>query len=175
MIPLAQTDRPMLFVLAALGMTIAFLLMRAHRYLSRQRGDDRALVEPPRPRPPGPARHLANGSAEMVQWEVEMQELARDLAAEVNSRISMLQAVTAEADRAAARLENALRKAAECSPQKPDASGKAPPEERTSAFQLSAETVYMLADYGFPCGEIAARLDSTPTDIQRILDKRLAE
>ena len=45
-----------------------------------------------------------------------MHDTARDLSARLDSKLSMLQAMVAEADRAAARLEAALARAAEPAP-----------------------------------------------------------
>ncbi len=172
MILLAQFDRPTLFVLVALGLSIAILMMRAHRYLSRQRGDDRALVVPQRPKSE-PATRLMDGPPELAKWEIEMHETARDLSAELNSRISALRAMVAEADRAAARLEAALERA---SGARPGDSGDGPSNPAPGSFaprdKVSSEAVYELADYGFPAAEIAARLGRPLAEIERILRER---
>ncbi len=172
MIVLAQFDRLTLFVLVALGLTIAILMMRLHRYLTRQRGDDRALVVPRRPKPE-PATRLMDAPLELARWEVEMHQTARDLSAELDSRISVLRAMVSEADRAAARLEEALRKASESGPD------RAGPEEHAPAggspppgAEASPEAVYTLADYGWGGPDIAARLGRPLFEVERILRAR---
>ena len=45
------------------------------------------------------------------QWEVRLHELARDLEGRLNSKLAILEQLIREADRAAARLETALRTA----------------------------------------------------------------
>ncbi len=166
---LAQSDRLTLFVLVALGLSIAILMMRAHRYLSRHRGDDRALVVPPRPKSE-PATRLMDGPPELARWEIEMHETARDLSAELNSRISVLRAMVAEADRAAARLETALRKASERDPR--DSQNAPPTHHPADRAEATPEAVYELADYGFPAADIASRLGRPLAEIQRILQSR---
>lgn len=170
MILLAQSDHLMLFVLVALGLIIAILLMRAHRRLARGRDDDRALVVPRRPKPE-PATRLVDGPPELARWEVEMHQTARDLSAELNSRASVLRAMVAEADRAAERLEAALRKAgaAGAPSSRPGASASARPQ---AGVAPAPETVYLLADYGFPSGDIASRLGRPLDEIERILRAR---
>ncbi len=96
--------------LVGLALTAAGLLMRASRRLARRTSaaepivDSRHMVEPRGPNTAGPP-------AELTQWEVQMHETARDLSGRLASRISALQALVAEADRAAARLEAALAEA----------------------------------------------------------------
>ena len=171
MILLAQFDRPMLFVLVALGVIIAILLRRSYGYLSRQRRDDNALVVPPRPKPE-PVTRLMDGPPELSRWEVEMYQTARELSAELNTRASILQATIAEADRAAARLENAL-KASESQPSGHDSRNDAPDAEHSADRSAApAQAAYVLADYGFPNTDIAARLGRPLAEIERILSQR---
>lgn len=47
----------------------------------------------------------------MSQWEVHMHELARELEGRITSKLGLLENLVREADRAAARLESALRAA----------------------------------------------------------------
>jgi len=93
--------------IAGLVLLSASLLIRLSRRLSGRRGrqtsiaDSRRLVEPS-----GGKRDAL--SDQLAQWEVHMHQTARDLSGQLTSRISVLQALVAEADRAAARLEAAL-------------------------------------------------------------------
>lgn len=169
---LAQSDPLSLFVLVAIGLSIAILLMRGHRYLARQRGDDRPLVVPSRPKPE-PVTRLMDGPPELARWEVEMHQTARDLSAELNSRISALRAMVAEADRAAGRLEEALRQASEGEADSSDSQRPAAADAQTlTRADVSPEAVYTLADYGFSRGDIAARLGRPLAEIERILSAR---
>ncbi len=172
MIPLAQSDRLMLFVLVTLGVIIAILLRRSYGYLRRQRRDDNALVVPPRPKPE-PVTRLMDGPPELSRWEVEMYQTARDLSAELDTRTSILQAMIAEADRAAARLENALRAASESQSITHDSRKNTPDAEHSAECSAATvQAVYVLADYGFPNTDIAARLGHPVAEIKRILIQR---
>ena len=93
-------------MLGALALVIGWLLLRTQRYLSRQRRDDRPLVRVARPqrREQG---HDLDAPPEVLRWEVQMRETARELSAQLDSKIGALQSLIAEADRAAARLEAA--------------------------------------------------------------------
>jgi hypothetical protein len=48
---------------------------------------------------------------DLARWDVEMHETARQLSAQLDAKLSLLQSLIAEADRAAARLEDALDRA----------------------------------------------------------------
>lgn len=103
-------------LVVGLALTTAALLMRTARRLSRRTStaepivDSRRVVEPGHPKATCPP-------PELVQWEVQMHETARELTSVLASRISVLRALVAEADRAAARLETALDAAAQLAAQ----------------------------------------------------------
>ncbi|MFZ5833493.1 MAG: hypothetical protein ACOY3P_25690 [Planctomycetota bacterium] len=93
--------------IAVLGLMIFLLLSRTHRRSGRQPSS--AAGEPRITRQPQGLRVEPHGQpSAAVQAEVELHELARRLTGELDSRMRALQAITAEADRAAARLEAAL-------------------------------------------------------------------
>src|SRR5271157_4551382 len=106
-------SNPSTLCLILLVVTGAFLLIRTRSQLARQRqrwaaeatetGDyeERRKAAAPSSRLPD---HLA-------QWEVEMHETARQLSAQLDAKLSLLQSLIVEADRAAARLEGALDRA----------------------------------------------------------------
>lgn len=56
---------------------------------------------------------LADAPAEVLRWQVEMHETARDLKAEIDSKLSALQALVVLARQEAERLEAAIRRAAD--------------------------------------------------------------
>lgn len=99
---------PLLF-LGALMVVIAFLLLRSQRYFARQERTamPAPAIEPCAPTSRKPAHHLGT-SSELVQWEVEMHDIARDLSGQLGSKMSVLEHLIRDADRAAARLEAAL-------------------------------------------------------------------
>jgi hypothetical protein len=127
-----QIDSPVLFVFIVVLLGLSFFLMlRSNRYFNRQRQAEQARPHAPRLRSSGAvpsdynagdasgaspsdrssalAQHL-HASPPSAQWEVEMHETARQLKAQLDSKMSALQALIAEADRAASRLEAATKK-----------------------------------------------------------------
>ncbi len=170
----------MLLFLLAMGLTVATLLMRWHRYFRQRRREDA------RERPIGSGRSTAGhrkqhpaAPLEVDQWEVRMHETARDLMGQLDSKMSALQALILEADRAAGRLEAALSQTAD--PAKPldrpsdqpinDSPGPAPTADRPSGFH-AREEVCMLADYGYESGEIARRIGVPVGEVELILRLR---
>jgi len=111
--PFAIEGLPGFAVLAVLAVVIAWLLFRSHRYLSRQ---DKGWSPPTRCCQPGQARQPErplDAPDEAVRWELHMHETARELAGLLDSKMSALEHLVQEADRAAARLEQALEKTAD--------------------------------------------------------------
>ncbi len=170
---------PLLFF-AALGVTVVILLRRTYRYLSRQK-DDSFLVRTRRPPQEDRGHHLDAPPA-VLRWEVEMHETARELSAQLDSKMSALGALISEADRAAARLEAAVARASEPlgtlpthqadalgEPSESPGSGNALP---TTSSARRQEEIYTLADYGHDAVEIAARLGSPVGEVELILGLR---
>jgi hypothetical protein len=94
--------------LGILVLTTMVLLMRTSRYFSRPKAAEPSWSSVAR-KPREAGARSANIPQEMASWEVEMHEFVREIKAELDSKMRALQAVTADADRAAARLEAALR------------------------------------------------------------------
>jgi len=112
----AQTGILQIFFLIALALVIAILLLRSHRHFSRRSYEQPTIVRTPRPQPSEQAHHL-DSPDELGRWEVQMHDIARDLSAQLDSKMSALQHLVQEADRASARLEAALRAAAADDPE----------------------------------------------------------
>ncbi len=170
--------------LVALGVTIVILLRRSHRYLSRQK-DSSVLVNTGRPVQQDRGHHL-DAPPDVLRWEVEMQETARDLSAQLDSKMRALQALIREADRAAARLEAATADRWESTRPQPEqppvnqaqalksAGAKSAPGDaipRPSAAERQEE-IYTLSDYGYDAAEIAGRLGSPVGEVELILGLR---
>ncbi len=126
----SQIVSPAPYIFMVVVLILAFiLLMRNSRYFNRQRREEPDWVRTARPRYDGSAnayprsgdsssaapttpptttqRHL-DAMPKTAQWEVDMHETARELKAQLDSKMSALQALIAEADRAASRLEAAM-------------------------------------------------------------------
>ena len=138
--------------------------------------------------------------SDLAQWQVQMHETARELSAQLDAKLSMLQSLTAEADRAAERLEIALDRTAAALPTSQSdtlhpagsddrgglhditgarmeldqvAAEPAPAEGTVSAERSRRrEEIYQLADYGFALAEIARRVGSPVGEVELILSLR---
>jgi len=168
---LAQSGVVTGLMLGALVLVIGWLLLRTHRHLSRQRRDD----SPP----------------EGLHRDVQMHETARELSAQLDSKMGALQSLIAEADRAAARLEAAAARL-------PDAVRQPAPADRQPTTQAEAlrasgppdhptgeaddasrppsagrrrEEIYTLAS-GLEAAEIARRVGSPVGEVELILGLR---
>jgi len=177
--------------LVALALTIVILLRRSHRYFSRQKRDQSPIVETARPVRQDPGHHL-DAPPEVLRWEVQMHETARELSAQLDSKMSALQALIAEADRAAARLEGAAGESPAApgpDPQPADQADALKPPQSDEPPETTAETpatdvlqrpstrqrqeeIYTLADYGLDAAEIAGRLGSPIGEVELILGLR---
>jgi len=135
---------------------------------------------------------------ELAQWEVGMHETARQLSAQLDAKLSLLQSLIVEADRAAARLEDALDRAFPSLPPGSQAESLRPVAEhardiryeldkaakesnplsldadlpRTDDRAHRREEIYRLADYGFAVDEIARRIGSPVGEVELILSLR---
>jgi len=168
--------------LAALAAAIFILLRRSHRILGRRKQDDSPMVRVPRPRQ-GPSQHATlDAPPDVLRWEVQMHETARDLSAQLDSKMSALQALIADADRAAARLETAMARSADLLP-----SDSSPPtqaealgpsrvvdaaEDGHSPSSQHREEIYLLADYGLDAAAIASRVGLPIGEVELMLSLR---
>ncbi len=184
--PLAEQGGPfnlasVVFMLA-LMFTVWLLLLRSRRYLARR--DDSPIVRIERPAPDKPLP--PGGAPEAVsRWEVHLHETARELSAQLDSKMVALQQLVREADRAAARLEKALDAANSAGgPARTlDAADEAQAGEPlhrspltthscNDAAQRRHEEIYLLADYGHEPLEIARRVGMPVGEVHLILSLR---
>jgi len=173
---LAQIGGPTALFVLALALAIGVLMMRWHRYYARQ--DRSPIVRTERAQPPAHGPHAAPRDAvpeDLAKWEVQMYERARELSGQLDSKMRVLEHLTREADRAAARLEKALAAAgpeSDAAPEAqtpgacaaPDGVEPLPPERR--------EEICTLADYGFEPAEIARRLGASIGQVESVLGER---
>jgi hypothetical protein len=134
--------------------------------------------------------------ANLAEWEVQMHETARQLSAQLDAKLSLLQALIADAERVAARLENALERAHRALPPGSQAEAlrsvaehgrdlseldaaviepelSAPGEEPPAYDRARRHAeVYRLADYGLAASEIARRVGSPVGEVELILSLR---
>ena len=96
---LADFSMIQMIPVAALAMLSFILLKRSSRYFLRTPATRIAAYRPRMPAPVAPK--------EYERWQVEMHDLARELRAELDSKIVLLEQLIREANEAAARLETA--------------------------------------------------------------------
>jgi hypothetical protein len=192
----AEVDPVVLLFIGAVALTTWILMTRSHRYYTRQK-DNSGTAGLPAPRTSAEDRgHHLDAPKEAIGWEVRMYDTARELSAQLDSKMSALGALIADADRAAARLEAANARTSELNP-RPDQPASRPrnqaetlksavPTEPTSAStpkQSNSESdrseharcrdeVYTLSDYGFTAAEIAGRVGSPIGEVELMLSLR---
>jgi hypothetical protein len=112
----AETGLPTLIVLALLAVMIGVMLLRVQRYYARPRSSGPSAGSASRAEHSSrtgvsPGTHQLGAAREMIEWEVQMHDLVREMSGQMNSKMAALEHLVREADRAAARLEAALDKA----------------------------------------------------------------
>ena len=205
---------PSTICLILLAATAIFLLIRTRGRLARQRqragsGERGVGVRAPRSTLRAPGSSLSADLEyrvpvpdDFTEWEVEMHETARRLCGQLDAKLSLLQSMIVEADRAAARLEDALQRAYPALPPGSQAESLRPaagqardvryePQSEPHAqagdfgvFPLRTrrrrhtdrarrrDEIYRLADYGFAAPEIARRVGSPVGEVELILSLR---
>ena len=190
---------PSTFCLILLVVIVVLLVIRTRSRLARQRW----ATEDSEPHDYGEGPRASSSPAclpeDLARWEVEMHETARTLSAQLDAKLGLLQSLILEADRAAARLEDALEQAYPTLPPGSQAESLRPAVESrdlaTDEEPVAAEgeistaegepsqigdrgrrreEIYRLADYGFTAGEIARRVGSPVGEVELILSLRQA-
>jgi len=105
---LFQNKASLLFAVGVV-LAIAILMRRWNRYFRRRpsrRDAKAAALSASRTEQP-----LMDAPPEILRWQVEMHETARDLKAELDTKIAVLERLTIDAREQAARLEELLQRA----------------------------------------------------------------
>ncbi len=183
---IAAMERIEMLMMAAILAATTMLMIRIRRYMRRQKKSGPAIVRTDRPKQENPGHHLGL-PPDAMKWEVQIHETARDLSAQIDSKMAALGHLIREADRASARLETALEAAAKhvlpptqaeslqaAAPA--DAQPNATPTEDDLAKeppdQPTRDQLYILADYGFDTREISRRLGIPIGEVELILRLR---
>lgn len=103
---------------------------------------------------------ILDAPAEVLKWQVEMHETARDLKAELDSKMRALQALMVQAHEQEVRLADLLRRA------HPSASAASPLADHVR------RTIFELADRGMGTRDIASQVGLTAGDIEFALRLR---
>ena len=146
MLLIADSTSTSMAMVAGLVVVIWLLMRRSDRYFGRRAGSDD--FSPRRQRPAGKDhRPLSDVPPELVRWQVEMHETARDLKAELDSKIGALQQLNLLAREQVERLELAVARAGQIElalgavpPQPlPSATSQRPSGERPPAVDVPAD------------------------------------
>jgi len=177
----------------ALGvaMLLAILLRRSGRYYGKLKRQAKKAGKPsaPQTRREGQmasmfdrASPLLDAPATVVRWQVEMQELARELKAEVDTKICLLQVLVRRSNEAAARLEAAAARAERLGcVERPDDEAansilslaeKAAASRKATASPPNSDQIYAMADSGNMAAEIADRIGLPLGDVEFVLSLR---
>lgn len=174
--------------LAGLALTCGVLLFRTHRQLAAR---PKSVLPPPasfsQPSVAPRSAHRLDSPAEIRRWEVELHDLARDVQAQLDTKIGIMQQLVRDAQYQAERLEAAVARASEighlpenhAARSRPASDGpdtrvrvdNAAPKAGTSASRRHAE-IYALADAGLSSAAIAGRVGSPIGEVELILGLR---
>ena len=142
--------------LAGLAILCWVLLRRSFRYFGRRPKQQATVVRASRPGAFEGTSRLSTPPDELARWEVQMHDLARRLSAQLDSKISVLESLVQEADRAAARLEDARRNVV-------------PRPEPGRLADDCRQEIELLSDYGYAPSDIASRVRVDVEEVERVL------
>jgi len=111
----AESNGLTFVVLGILAAVVAVLLLRTQPFYRRDSSGD-VTFEPFASQDGTALPHSASVPPQAVQGETRLREIAREISAELDGKISALAGLIREADRSAARLETALAAAAHGAP-----------------------------------------------------------
>jgi hypothetical protein len=113
-------------------------------------------------------RPFSDKPAQLMRWEVEMHELARDISAKLDNKIAMLQQLMIAAEAQQLNLNRALTasRVSAARPPMPTADENLEPQI-LRRDRLSE--IYRMADEGYPTREIADQIHSSVGDVELIL------
>ncbi len=172
---------------AGVLMLIFLLMRRSRRYLGKtkkQKASPRRKLDDARQATP-----LLDAPPEILRWQVEMHETARDLKAELDSKMAALQAITRIASEESARLEAAIARAEqlgitgcadtlaaieELHGSADFGGGTLPEASSTTTDEIAArrDAVYQLADKGLAASAIARSIGVPLGDVELLMSLR---
>lgn len=180
----------------ALGVTmmLVILLRRSGKYYRKLKWQSRKAGNPAARQAPAKdqmakmfdrASPLLDAPATVVRWQVEMQELARELKAEIDTKMCLLQVLTQRSNEAAERLEAAAARAQRLGcverqePETPDSAGStlaqaaaARPSTPPLGVAPYCDQVYAMSDSGENVADIADHIGLPVGDVEFALSLR---
>lgn len=174
---LAQIENWMLF--AGVALMVVILLRRYRRYFAQLKREQRRSKKPSAPdlrRDGVPGSPLIDAPVEALRWQVEMHETARELKAELDSKISVLQTLVRKADERIATL-SAAGERSQTTTSLEFASDEAAPKPAVippgaPGNDALRRSIYQLADRGWDARSIATEIERPIGDVELILSLR---
>ncbi len=172
-----------------IAMLLVILLRRSGRYYQKLKRKAKQAAKPTRRQEQtdnmfNRASPLLDAPSTIVRWQVEMQELARDLKAEIDTKMRLLQVLVQRSDEAAARLEAAAAHAQRLGcvdrPQGVDVDSIESLAEQAASTRSAtpppmptfSAQVYSMADSGNNAAEIADHVGLPVGDVEFVLSLR---
>lgn len=195
---LIAADTSTVMLALGLALLVSILLRRSYRYLGRvSRRPVSALEKVPRPRASS-RQALDDAPPELLRWQVEMHDTARDLKAELDTKITVVRQLLLMVAEHQERIERSIARAEQLGlprcrdtlsdiqdatapsatrtgqPTDPDARGCLPPTSAESQGQLTdrRQAVSRLADLGYTSAAIADQLSLSVGDVEMLLSLR---
>jgi hypothetical protein len=155
-----------------LALLILILLRRWHRYY----GPRRKTTTISKPRPVRASRQktapLTDAPPDILRWHVEMHEIAREMKAELDSKMGALQVLIRMAREEADRLEELLGPVGRDSSEEVPPVPAEDPADHLPASSQRRSRVYALADEGHSITAIAEITGSPLGEVELILSLR---
>lgn len=175
-------------LLAGVALMLLVLFRRIYRHYGRRpfscgtaKVGKTAADQPDDPTRKDEQRGLSDAPPDILRWHVEMHETARELKAELDSKMRVLQLLTTQARQEADRLEQLLQRLDTSNVSSSEPVHENQPAETSSTSNPppcsgDRETrILELADRGYASGEIAHRASVPLEIVERILKKRNGE
>jgi len=168
---------PGLLLAAGIALLAFIMLRKSMRHYRRVRAQQPLEVSIDRSKSPTP---LLDSPNDILRWQVEMHDTARDLKAELDSKISALQTLLLLAEQERQRLEEVLERS-EVRPQNDAAHNTNAIDVRTNAAaggpimpgnEQQRSEIYSLSDHGATPFEIAEQLAVPVGEVEFVLGMR---
>jgi len=170
---------PGLLLAAGIALLAFIMLRKSMRHYRRVRSQQPAEISIDRSKSPTP---LLDSPNDVIRWQVEMHETARDLKAELDSKISALQTLLLLAAQERQRLEGVLQRSEHHRPQNGSAHSSTNTNETRSKESASGPImpgseeqrceIYSLSDHGATPCEIAEQLAVPVGEVEFVLGMR---
>ncbi len=160
--------------LAGIALLTMVLLRRYYRRHGRRRSTRNSSRGNNKPvsRSPESLRSLSTAPTDVLRWHVEMYETAREMKAELDTKMRLLQSLTAQARQEAERLEQILARIELSRETWPDHAPPDGPASELPCFTDRKADIFALADRGATAADIAQQLETPVGDVELILSLR---